>query len=91
MTVADPPPSDGPPRSSCWTVAWREQALCAGHPHPALWFSDDHRDVAAATAICRACPVLAECLDWAVSTSQHDGVWGGMTPSQRLRLRRHRA
>ncbi len=69
-------------------MTWREQALCTGHPDPALWFADNARDMKVAVAICRTCPVRTECLDWAVSTGEHGGVWGGMTPNQRLRLRR---
>jgi hypothetical protein len=38
-------------------MTWREQALCAGHPNPALWFADNARDMRAAVVICRSCPV----------------------------------
>jgi WhiB family redox-sensing transcriptional regulator len=54
----------------------------------ALWFADTARDMRVAVLICRSCPVRTECLDWAVSTGQHEGVWGGMTPEERRRLRR---
>lgn len=36
-------------------------------------------------AICHACPVRQECLDWA-TTAQEYGVWGGTTEHERRRL-----
>jgi len=82
------------PRTSSASLfghAWRDQALCADHPNPALRFADNARGMKAAMVICRSCPVRTECLDWAVSTGQNEGVWGAMTPKQRLGLRRRRA
>jgi WhiB family transcriptional regulator, redox-sensing transcriptional regulator len=43
--------------------------------------------VAAAKAICRGCPVRAECLDYAMQTAQ-DGIWGGTTEEERRLARR---
>jgi WhiB family transcriptional regulator, redox-sensing transcriptional regulator len=65
---------------------WTKLALCAGHPQRACWFSDDHEAITRAIAICRACPVRIECLTFAVSTGQSQGVWGGTVPSERRRL-----
>jgi WhiB family redox-sensing transcriptional regulator len=41
------------------------------------------RQIAAAKEICAHCPVTAECLEWAVRTSQPDGVWGGRSAAER--------
>jgi WhiB family transcriptional regulator, redox-sensing transcriptional regulator len=69
-------------------VSWREWALCTGHPERDWWFPEDPNDDAAqAVAVCRACPVHAECLNFAITTGQSEGVWGGTTPSERRRLR----
>jgi len=38
---------------------------------------------AAAVAVCRTCPVKADCLAWALETRQSFGVLGGTTPDQR--------
>lgn len=70
---------------------WRKRALCAGHPERACWFPEDEEATARAIAICRVCPVRAECLTFAIDTRQSEGVWGGMTPYQRRRARRHLA
>lgn len=46
--------------------------------------------VDAAKAVCRRCPVRLSCLDLAMSTGQDEGVWGGLDPRERRRLRRVR-
>jgi WhiB family redox-sensing transcriptional regulator len=70
---------------------WRRQALCAGHPDRGAWFADDADVARRAMAVCRACPVRPECLAFALTTRQHEGIWGGTTPFERRRLRRMKA
>jgi WhiB family redox-sensing transcriptional regulator len=42
-----------------------------------------------AKAICRHCPVRAECLRWAMDDSrQVTGVWGGLREDERQTLKR---
>jgi len=43
-----------------------------------------------AKAICAECPVAEACLEYAISTRQSDGVWGGLTGIERHRLVRRR-
>ncbi|MFH8735919.1 WhiB family transcriptional regulator [Streptomyces sp. NPDC017964] len=74
---------------------WRERAACLrvdpdlffpiGHSGPALTQIDE------AKAVCGSCPVLEQCLGWAVSVGQVEGIWGGMTESERRAIRRHDA
>lgn len=76
---------------------WRDDALCA-EPHPTLepddWFrigedrSFEARHLAALRTVCDACPVKAECLEYAVVNEPDWGVWAGTTPRQRAFLRR---
>lgn len=43
-----------------------------------------------AKRICRDCPVVSECLEHALSNNLNetdDGIWGGMTPSERRKLK----
>ena len=43
-----------------------------------------------AKKICRTCPVVRECLGYALSNNLNetdDGIWGGMTPSERRELK----
>jgi len=40
----------------------------------------------AAKKICGGCPVKQECLDYALDNRFRDGIWGGLSPTQRNRL-----
>jgi WhiB family redox-sensing transcriptional regulator len=42
-----------------------------------------HADIARARTICGACPVRPRCLDFALSTRQSHGIWGGLTTEER--------
>ncbi|RZS87389.1 transcription factor WhiB [Motilibacter rhizosphaerae] len=42
---------------------------------------------ARALALCRRCPVAADCLAWAVASDCGSGVWGGSTEEQRAAAR----
>lgn len=46
--------------------------------------------VASAKAVCEPCAVRGLCLDWAISTGQDSGVWGGYSEEERRALRRQR-
>jgi WhiB family redox-sensing transcriptional regulator len=39
---------------------------------------------------CKTCPLINECLAYAVEFNEVDGVWGGTTPSERKRMRKRR-
>jgi hypothetical protein len=61
--------------------AWSNLANCVGSKHH---FPIDpprtpgyNQDVAAAIAMCTACPVRQECLDHALANHEQEGVWGG--------------
>ena len=43
-----------------------------------------------AKAICRQCPVIDTCLEWALATAQDAGVWGGLSEGERREIRRSR-
>ncbi len=47
--------------------------------------------IAEAKAVCERCPVISECLTWALETGQDAGVWGGMSEDERRSLKRRRA
>lgn len=66
---------------------WRTQAACAGHS-PSLWFPEGSGNAHGpatqrALAICRSCPVSADCLDHALTQPEHHGIWGGLTETER--------
>ena len=68
---------------------WRDRAECKDDPIPDLWFvtPSDHHGIAAAKAICRRCPVAAECLAEALADPSIVGVWGGTSEAERAKLR----
>lgn len=55
-----------------------------------LWFGDDKHQVARAVERCQACPVLAECLDYAQAQREQYGVWGGRN-FNRIAQKKHQA
>jgi hypothetical protein len=42
-----------------------------------LWTSDESSDLTIAAALCKACPVRAECGEWATAQGEQAWVWGG--------------
>lgn len=67
-----------------------DRAVCRGHD-PALWFPPNGVNVDRARAICSTCPVVGECLSFAIADESLTGVWGGTTARERRQLRRHAA
>jgi len=75
-------------------LEWRPQAACLNQD-PELFFPIGVSGPAVtqaeeAKAYCRRCSVVNECLEWALATGQHYGVWGGLTEEERHTLRRRR-
>jgi WhiB family redox-sensing transcriptional regulator len=70
-------------------TSWRDLAACREtldvdfFPSP-----EDEVAIGRAKAVCAVCPVVAACLEYALQTRQSDGVWGGQTPRERVKLRR---
>lgn len=73
--------------------SWRLDALCA-QVGGDFWFAEkgpnSTADVNIAKAVCRLCEVRADCLDYALRSGQPHGIWGGLAPGERDRLRRRR-
>lgn len=65
-------------------TGWMDEALCAGND-PELWFPEG-RSPGPAKGICEWCPVQADCLDYALRHRIIDGIWGGTTRTERLRI-----
>lgn len=66
---------------------WMARALCA-ETDPDAFFPEGRASSAPAKRVCAACPVVGECLAYALAHDEREGVWGGLTPFQRARLRR---
>jgi WhiB family transcriptional regulator, redox-sensing transcriptional regulator len=73
-------------------MAWQDQAACRAEHHE-LFFpvgstARARRQLAKAKSVCHRCPVVADCLAWALDTGQCYGVWGGLSEYERDELRR---
>jgi WhiB family redox-sensing transcriptional regulator len=68
---------------------WKLKAACRDLD-TSLFFPESEADAHEAKEVCAGCPVREACLEFALSTRQHDGVWGGLTESERKRVRRRR-
>jgi WhiB family redox-sensing transcriptional regulator len=66
---------------------WQDRSFCA-ETDPEAFFPEKGEPSRPAKRICRACEVTAECLAWALDNSQRFGIWGGLSPEERLRLAR---
>ena len=55
-----------------------------------VFFPVSEADAEEAKAICALCPVREECREYALETRPPEGVWGGLTPTERHRLIRRR-
>lgn len=64
---------------------WQEDAVCA-QADPEAWFPEQGGSTLAAKRICLACPVVAQCLAYALEHQERFGVWGGYSERERRRL-----
>ena len=83
MRRADTPASD-----------WRDLAVCRDED-PELFFpigtsGPALTQIEQAVRVCRRCPAVEPCLDWALEHHQEAGVWGGRTEAERRVLLRRR-
>ena len=70
-------------------LAWQDYANCRGADAD-LFFPERGASTRKAKAICNACDVKHECLDFAISQGEKFGIWGGMSERERRRVRRQR-
>jgi hypothetical protein len=74
---------------------WRKSAACRKED-PDLFFPQGSTGmwlavIEEAKAVCRRCPSISPCLQWALETGQEAGVWGGLSETERRRIKRHAA
>jgi len=72
--------------------AWQEKAKCRGE-NTELFFlpynargEEKTQRIMQAKAICNGCPVIQECLDFALSTEETYGIWGGKSEEERHKI-----
>lgn len=69
---------------------WHADALCRSNTTHASFFPARGQSLEPAKALCECCPVMLECLGYALrSTEPLHGIWGGTSERERKRLRSH--
>jgi len=80
-------------RSIEWDIGdWRDDAACRD-TDPDLFFPVGStgpavEQIESAKEVCCACPAQAACLEFALTTNQESGIWGGTSEEERRKLRR---
>ncbi|MEU5810960.1 WhiB family transcriptional regulator [Streptomyces sp. NPDC047718] len=74
---------------------WRHNAVCR-EEDPDLFFPIGNTgpallQIEEAKAVCRRCPVMEACLQWALEAGLDDGVWGGLSEDERRAMKRRAA
>jgi len=74
---------------------WRCQAACRD-TDPDLFFPVGNtgsalEQIESAKVVCQACVSQADCLEFALTTNQDSGIWGGTSEEERRQMRRLRA
>ncbi|MFD7954350.1 WhiB family transcriptional regulator [Streptomyces ardesiacus] len=74
---------------------WRHNAVCR-EEDPELFFPIGNTgpallEIEEAKAVCRRCPVMEQCLQWALEFGQDSGVWGGLSEDERRAMKRRTA
>ena len=78
MTCIEEVPFPGP---------WRQRGACVVVPTE-VFFPGRGQSVEPAKAVCRACPVVAQCREYALGIADLKGIWGGLAEEERQRARR---
>ena len=65
---------------------WQAKAECRIKGYEADWWhpvSESDPQTGRAISICGLCPVRQNCLDYAITTEQKHGIWGGLNFEKR--------
>ncbi|MEP6561890.1 MAG: WhiB family transcriptional regulator [Nakamurella sp.] len=71
---------------------WQTTAACRGMDSEYFFHPPDERNaarktrIATAKAICRNCPAVQACLDYALAVREPYGIWGGLSEDERAGL-----
>lgn len=81
--------NDATPAQDDSLTAWMSTGNCRNYP-PALFFPSDGVGVDRARKICVDCPVIEQCLEYALDERIEHGVWGGCSERERRRILKRR-
>lgn len=66
---------------------WYEKAACR-YTDINVFYPEANDSPLEALTLCSSCPVRTRCLAEALRRDDRYGIWGGLTPKQRIRIRR---
>lgn len=69
------------------SLKWKLEGLCTPGEDEKFFSRMGIRDDEA-RAVCAKCPVITQCLNWALNNNEKFGVWGGMGRDDRAAIRR---
>ena len=78
------------PREGDWD--WQMNAACRGQDTSNFYHPENERGPSRARremrakAVCATCPVVQQCLRWALAAREPYGVWGGLSTEERESL-----
>lgn len=79
------------PRIVILQTEWMDSAACRG-ADPNLFYRSEKTDTIVSKRVietyCNHCVVKFECLAAAFDNDEHSGIWGGTTPTMRLRIKK---
>jgi len=93
VTLGERATTPTPRQQGAWIrMDWRHRAACRDED-PELFFPIGNTgpallQIEEAKAVCRRCPVIDDCLQWALDSGQDAGVWGGTSEDERRALKR---
>lgn len=67
---------------------WQADAVCLTVDQGDLFYPEKGSSTRDAKTVCQHCPVIEECLSFALRTDQGWGVWGGRSERERFRIKR---
>ena len=70
-------------------LKWFDLGACRGLD-AAVFYPDDEIGAESAKSVCGSCAVQSPCLEYALSSREKAGVWGGATERDRRRIVRQR-
>lgn len=77
------------------TDDWRHRAVCRDE-ETSLFFPKGNTGpwllvIEEAKAVCRTCPVMQNCGEWALEQRIQEGIWGGLDEAERRSILRRRS
>lgn len=69
---------------------WQKQGACREAPDAGIFFPSpgDTESLRSAKKMCGECPVVQQCLEYALSNNERYGIWGGKSTRERLLMLR---